>query len=134
MDLKYICCIYATAPFLLPEYLIKGLTYLQGDNSLNYSFSATNFSFPIQRAIKLKNNKVEMFQPEHLNSRSQDLEVAYHDVGQFYFFKPETALEKGKLWTDNSGIIEINELNAQDIDTETDWKLAEIKYQLALEK
>ncbi|QXP73886.1 pseudaminic acid cytidylyltransferase [Tenacibaculum sp. HL-MS23] len=129
------CCIYATAPFVTSDLLINAHQQLVANN-FDTVFPAIRFGFPIQRALKVldENGKMEMFQPEHLNSRSQDLEVAYHDVGQFYFFKPETALEKGKLWTDNSGIIEINELNAQDIDTETDWKLAEIKYQLALEK
>jgi N-acylneuraminate cytidylyltransferase len=125
------CCIYATAPFITSN-LLKNAHQKLVKNKFDTVFPAIRFGFPIQRALKVLDNegKMEMFQPEHLNSRSQDLEVAYHDVGQFYFFKPKIALEKGKLWTDNSGIIEINELHAQDIDTETDWKLAELKYKI----
>ena len=69
---------------------------------------------------------------EHLNSRSQDLEPRYHDSGQFYWLKSSSFVEDKKLFTTNSGAIVISELHAQDIDTETDWKLAEIKYKLML--
>ncbi len=125
MDLKYVCCIYATAPFLLPEYLIKGLTSLREDNSLNYAFSATSFSFPIQRAVKLTNNKVEMFQPEHLNTRSQDLEEAYHDAGQFYWGKKEAFLKGLPFFDQDSVIVKLPRDRVQDIDTPEDWDFAE---------
>jgi len=125
MDLEYICCIYATAPFLLPEYLQKGLSYLQSNESLNYAFSATNFSFPIQRAIKLKNNKVEMFQPEHLNTRSQDLEEAYHDAGQFYWGKKGAFLKSLPFFAQDSVIVQLPRDRVQDIDTSEDWDFAE---------
>lgn len=69
---------------------------------------------------------------EHLNTRSQDLESRYHDSGQFYWLKSTSFNNDKKLFTDNSGAIIISELEAQDIDTETDWKLAEIKYKLLL--
>lgn len=128
-------CIYATAPFITSNLLIQADQNLTS-NQFDTVFPVTRFGFPIQRAIKKTNNsgKMELFQPEHLNSRSQDLEPAFQDAGQFYFFIPNEILKKKKLWTDNSGIIEIDELLAQDIDTETDWKLAELKYQLAFGK
>ena len=89
------------------------------------------FSYPIQRALrKNDNNTMELFEPEHINSRSQDLEKAYHDAGQFYWFNVDTFLKKGKLWTNNTGIVTIKESEGQDIDTLEDWKLAEIKYKL----
>ena len=125
MNIKYVCCIYATAPFLLPEDLIKGLTYLKNDESLNYAFSATNFSFPIQRAIKLANNKVEMFQPEHLNTRSQDLEEAYHDAGQFYWGKKDAFLDAKPFFDENSVIVKLPRDRVQEIDTPEDWDFAE---------
>lgn len=130
MYFKYVCCIYATAPFLLPEYLITGLANLQNDDSLNYAFSATNFSFPIQRAIKLTNNKVEMFQPEHINTRSQDLEEAYHDAGQFYFGKKEAFLEAKPFFDKNSVIVKLPRDRVQDIDTPEDWDFAETLFSL----
>ena len=130
-SIKYACCIYATAPFIT-DYLLQKSYQKLIDNNFDSVFPVIRFGFPIQRALKITDNggKMELFQPEHLNSRSQDLELAYHDVGQFYFFKPGAVLEKQKIWTDNSGVIEINEMEAQDIDTETDWKLAELKYKL----
>ncbi|WP_085301675.1 pseudaminic acid cytidylyltransferase [Colwellia polaris] len=128
MDVNYVCCIYATAPFLLPEDLIKGLTYLKNDQSLNYAFSATNFSFPIQRAIKLTDNKVEMFQPEHLNTRSQDLEEAYHDAGQFYWGKKDAFLEAKPFFDEKSVIVKLPRDRVQDIDTPEDWDFAEKLY------
>jgi len=73
-------------------------------------------------------NKVTLFYPENLNKRSQDLEPAYHDAGQFYWFDSSAIRKKQALWTDNCGCIVIPETHAQDIDSEEDWELAEIKY------
>ncbi|MGG6231417.1 pseudaminic acid cytidylyltransferase [Tenacibaculum sp. SDUM215027] len=132
ISIELACCLYATAPFINSELLHKAKEKLIS-NQFDTVFPAIRFSFPIQRAIKMVdgNGKFNLFQPEYLSSRSQDLEPAFHDAGQFYFFKPTVILENKKLWTDNSGIIEIDELLAQDIDNETDWKLAELKYKLA---
>ena len=125
------CCLYATAPFITTNLLLKAYEKLI-DNQFDTVFPVIRFGFPIQRAIKTinENGKMALFQPEYLNARSQDLETAYQDAGQFYFLRPKIVLEKKKIWTNNSGIIEINELHAQDIDTETDWKLAELKYKI----
>jgi len=132
ITIELACCMYATAPFITRELLYKAEDKLIS-NQFDTVFPAIRFGFPIQRAIKMvnSNGKFDLFQPEYLSSRSQDLEPAFHDAGQLYFFKPDIILEKKKLWTNNSGIIEIDELLAQDIDNETDWKLAELKYQLA---
>ncbi|HIE46161.1 MAG TPA: pseudaminic acid cytidylyltransferase [Flavobacteriaceae bacterium] len=127
------CCIYATAPFVTNESLIKAYQILV-DNKFDTVFPVMEFSFPIQRALKINDDKMELFQPKHLNTRSQDLEKAYHDVGQFYWFDTEIILLKGKLWTDNTGVIVIKESEGQDIDTIADWRLAEIKYKILHEK
>jgi N-acylneuraminate cytidylyltransferase len=131
---EYACCIYPTAPFIDESLLKNGLNQLL-NNDFDCVFPVIEFSFPIQRALKKDiNNKMILFQPEHQNSRSQDLEKAYHDAGQFYWFNTQKLLEKGKLWTDNTGIIVIKESEGQDIDTLEDWKIAEIKYKLLHEK
>jgi pseudaminic acid cytidylyltransferase len=123
-----VCCIYATAPFLLPQYIQQGLKSLT-DNSVKYAFSATSFPFPIQRAIKLgQNDQVNMFQPEHLNTRSQDLEEAYHDAGQFYWGTAEAFLEKSAFFAEHSIAIKLPRKRVQDIDTPEDWELAELLY------
>ncbi len=71
-----------------------------------------------------------MISEQHLNARSQDLEDTFHDAGQFYWCKTEQLLKSKKILTSNTGGIEISALHAQDIDTKTDWKLAEMKFQL----
>ena len=115
--------------FTTPDKL-KSAKALMDSGGYDTVFPVLPYSFPIQRAIKINQEKrVEMFQPEHLNSRSQDLESAYHDSGQFYWFSINNFKEKGKLWTDNSGVVVLSEMEAHDIDTLEDWKVAEFKYQ-----
>lgn len=128
---KQACCILPTAPFVTPDKIVKAYQKLIEDD-FDTVFPVLEFSFPIQRSLKIKNNKVSMVWSEYLNSRSQDLESRYHDSGQFYWLKSSAFLKEKKLFSSNSGAIIISELHAQDIDTETDWKLAEIKYKLML--
>lgn len=129
LSFQYICCIYPTAPFVTRKKLVLAYEKMLADN-LDSVFPVMPFSYPIQRSLKLKNNKVQFNYPEYETSRSQDLEKAYHDAGQFYFIKTESLIKKRSLITKNTGGIVINELEAQDIDTETDWKIAELKYEL----
>ncbi|WP_282042219.1 pseudaminic acid cytidylyltransferase [Winogradskyella flava] len=126
-----VCCLLPTAPFVNSDKL-KEAYHKFSEESYDSLFPVIEFSFPIQRALKINNNKVSMVWEEHLNSRSQDLESRYHDSGQFYWLKTNTFLEQKKLFTENSGSLIISSLEAQDIDTETDWKLAEMKYKMML--
>lgn len=120
-----VCCIYATAPFILPEYIQKGLTELSVDG-VQYAFSATTFPFPIQRAITLsKNGFISMLSPEYINTRSQDLVEAYHDAGQFYWGRASAFLEKKAIFDKHSKMVIIPRKRVQDIDTYEDWELAE---------
>jgi pseudaminic acid cytidylyltransferase len=122
------CCIYPTAPFLSPKTL-KIAFEIFIENSFDVVFPAIQYSYPIQRSIRLLNNgKVEMLWPENYSKRSQDFEPIFHDVGQFYWFNSQTMLVKKRLFTDNTGIIEIGEMISQDIDNEEDWQLAELKF------
>lgn len=127
-----ICCILPTAPFVTSSKIKAGYDKLiEGD--FKSVFPVLEFSFPIQRSLKIKENKISMVWSEYLNSRSQDLEPRYHDSGQFYWVNSVSFSKEKKMFTDNSGALVISELHAQDIDTETDWKLAEIKYKLMLD-
>ncbi|MBB6610436.1 pseudaminic acid cytidylyltransferase [Pontibacter sp. Tf4] len=123
------CCLYPTAPLVRISALKEAYDLL---NSQHYDtvFPVLKYSYPIWRSLKLQEAKVSMNWPEHLNSRSQDLPAAYHDAGQFYWFKTVSFQRSKKLFTENSGAIELEELEVQDIDNETDWKLAELKYKL----
>lgn len=124
------CCIYPTAPFISADLLKAGFKLFE-TNKFDVLFPVIQYSYPIQRSLRVLNGlKSEMLWPENYTKRSQDLEPVYHDVGQFYWFDADIMLNKQRLFTDNSGVIIINELMAQDIDNEEDWKLAEIKYSM----
>ena len=126
----YTCCLYACAPFITANKLIYAFDLLQKED-FDSVLPVAAFGFPIQRAFKMdKNNKTAFFYPEFNLTRSQDLEQSYHDVGQFYWMKTNKCLQKKAVITDNTGSIVISEMEAQDIDTEFDWKLAELKYEL----
>ncbi|GAB3960889.1 pseudaminic acid cytidylyltransferase [Spirosoma harenae] len=126
---EYACCLYPTAPFIKPDLLKRAFSTLN-QKSFDTVYPAQPFSFPIQRAIRLRDSSVEWFQPEHALTRSQDLEPAYHDAGQFYFFRVANFQQKRRLITDNSGAIVISEMDAHDIDNEIDWQVAELKYKV----
>ncbi|TXG37546.1 pseudaminic acid cytidylyltransferase [Seonamhaeicola maritimus] len=126
-----VCCILPTAPFVTPSKITEAYNTL-ANNNFDSVFPVLEFSFPIQRSLKIENQKAEMVWSEYMNSRSQDLEPRYHDSGQFYWVKVSSFIKEKKLFTANSGALVISELYAQDIDSETDWRLAEIKYKLML--
>ena len=121
-------CIYPSAPFITAKQLHAFHQELE-TKQLDCVFPALQYSYPIQRSLRLKSDgRMEMNQPEHLITRSQDLEKAYHDAGQFYVFNVEPLINAHKLWTENTGFLVISEMLAQDIDEESDWELAEFKY------
>ena len=124
-----ICCILPTAPFISVEKLKQAYKKLN-EKKLDAVFPVLEFSFPIQRSLQIENEKVSMVWKQYLNTRSQDLPARYHDAGQFYWFKQDTFLKKKRIYTDNSGAIIISQLEAQDIDNDIDWKIAEIKYRI----
>ena len=125
-----VCCIYATAPFLSAEDLKNGLNLIQKTRA-NYAFSVTSYAFPIQRAVYVnENGRVEMFQPENFDTRSQDLAEAYHDAGQFYWGMPSAWLERKPIFSSNSVPIILPKYRVQDIDTKEDWVRAEIAYEV----
>lgn len=117
----YICCLYATAPFVTKADLVQGLEKIKNNSNLNYVFSATTYPFPIQRAIKLnEHDTVEMFSPQYFNVRSQDLEEAWHDAGQFYWGTAEAWLNKAMIFSTQSRVVELPRFRVQDIDTQED--------------
>jgi len=121
-----VCCIYATAPFVQAKYLQQGLEKLQTMQQ-GCTYSLTSFAFPIQRAQKMDEaGHPTAFYPEFMPCRSQDLEEAYHDAGQFYWWSYE-ALMKGA--TECLSII-LPRYLVQDIDTLEDWQRAELMYQV----
>ncbi|AFL69711.1 pseudaminic acid cytidylyltransferase [Sulfurospirillum barnesii] len=131
--IKAVCCLYATAPFVQASFLQKAYEKLFTCTAL-YCFSATRFSFPIQRAIRLTHDdRVEMFSPENFAIRSQDLKEAYHDAGQFYWGKPEAWLENKTIFAPHSTAFLLPPHLVQDIDTPEDWIRAELMYKIVHE-
>lgn len=126
---EYCCCIYATAPFLQAEFLQKGLELLESNPDKAFAFSVTSFGFPVQRGIKLDNGKIKPMFPEHVLTRSQDLEACFHDAGQFYWGRTRDYLKPNKTWfSEHSLAVQIPRYLVQDIDTPEDWQRAELMY------
>ncbi|MDQ6983224.1 MAG: pseudaminic acid cytidylyltransferase [Ghiorsea sp.] len=129
----FVCTIYATAPLLQPVYLKEAFVKLVESDAIS-AFSATSMPFPIQRTFKItEQGRCQMFWPESYSIRSQDLEEAYQDAGQFYWTKVDS--EPQKIMFDEQSIpIVLPRHLVQDIDTEEDWKRAEIMYKVMLEE
>ena len=124
----FACTIYATAPFLNEKYLIEGFEKLQKSNA-KIAFSCTSMPFPIQRTFKITDDeRCEMFWPENFMTRSQDLEEAYQDAGQFYWEKTNHDSKEITFGKDSIPII-LPRYLVQDIDTPEDWIRAEFMYQ-----
>lgn len=122
-----ICCIYATAPFLTVGVLHTAIERLSRTKA--FVFAMTKYRFPIQRALRCDTSgRVEMFSPEHFATRSQDLEEAWHDAGQFYLARPETWLSENNIFQEGSVGIALPSSRAQDIDTYEDWEQAELMF------
>ena len=124
-----LCCLYSCAPFVDSKLLLRAYNQLI-EEKFDTVFPIILFIFSIQRALRVNQSKVSMILEDNLNIRSQDLEKSFHDAGQFYWCNTKLLLSSEKLITPNSGGIEVSELDAQDIDTDMDWDLAELKYQL----
>lgn len=128
-EFTYACCLYPTAPFITSQKLINAFKLLK-ENKYKSVYPVCAFSYPIQRSLQFNGSKIEMIWPENLTKRSQDLSKAYHDAGQFYFLETTFFLKEKNILNNETGAIVLNELEVQDIDTETDWKLAELKWKL----
>ena len=122
------CCIYATAPFIQPAHLVEGYQRLISSGK-SYVFSVATFAYPIQRAIRIAaDGTVDPMHPENILVRSQDLEEAYHDAGQFYFGTAEAWMNDVVAFSSASIPIVLPRYLVQDIDTAEDWKRAELMY------
>lgn len=123
------CCIYPTAPFITAE-KIKDATEKLMESDADTLIPVVSFSYPPQRAMVIENGRLVFKYPQYIDSRSQDLEKHYHDVGQFYVFHTEAFKVNKKLMLGNILPYEISEMEVQDIDTQTDWEIAEMKYRI----
>lgn len=125
------CCIYPTAPLVTATKLNEAFTLFE-DKKAEAVLPVVKYSYPPQRAIVIKDGLASFQYIENRFARSQDLEAIYHDAGQFYFLRTEEFVKQHDLVLKKTIPLIVNELEVQDIDNETDWKLAEIKYRMAV--
>ena len=126
LEFDAICCIYATAPLIAVDDIAEAYNILSQSDFVCV-YPVVQFSYPIWRCLDVaEDGSMKRHWPEFENSRSQDLPKEYHDSGTFYWHR----LEDDKIADGKLGAIIMPEDRVQDIDTETDWKLAEMKYQL----
>lgn len=123
----YVCCIYACAPFVTADKLQKALQKLK-EKKASTVFPIIQYSHPIQRALKQNDEFITMVDESNLTVRTQDLAARFHDAGQFYWLTSKSLLTDNKLITGKTVGMVIKDFEAQDIDNEADWQLAEIKY------
>ncbi|MEO3428956.1 pseudaminic acid cytidylyltransferase [Pelagibius sp. CAU 1746] len=123
------CCLYPTAPFVRAEDLSAGKVRLL-EEGFDVLMPVAAFSYPIWRSLKREEDgRVKLNFPENLNTRSQDLPAAYHDAGQWYWFRTAAFLRDGVLMGSNTGSLVLPAVRVQDIDNEDDWALAELKHE-----
>ena len=123
------CCIYPTAPFVTAQKLQDAVEQLLASDA-DTLIPVVSFSYPPQRAMIVKDGRLVFEYPQYLDSRSQDLEPHYHDVGQFYVFRTAAFQRNKKLMVGNILPLVVSEMEVQDIDNQTDWEIAEMKYRL----
>ena len=128
----YACCIYPTAPFITPKRLAESMNLLI-EKRADSVLPVVAFSFPPQRCVIIEDGKAKFKWPEHMLTRSQDLEPFYHDCGQFYCLNTKAFEQQEVLFMKNTYPVILDEMEVQDIDNETDWKLAELKYSMSRE-
>ncbi|HOW35809.1 MAG TPA: pseudaminic acid cytidylyltransferase [Candidatus Omnitrophota bacterium] len=125
----FFCCLYPTAPFVSGGRLREGCEALVSSKA-DSVLPIVRFSYPVWRGLKVEDGRIKMWWPENYNKKSQDLPPVFHDAGQFYVMRTESLLKQKQLYAQNSIGLEIPESQCQDIDSDEDWKLAEMKYQL----
>ena len=127
---KNVCCLLATAPFIDPRNLQKGLKILK-KKKVEFVFSATDYDFPIQKFFNInKKGILKNFKKKFLNKRSQDFQKAYHDAAQFYWASAKTFLSKKTIYTGKSFPYLIPNYESNDVDDQNDWKKTEIIFRL----
>lgn len=127
------CCIYPTAPFVTKEKILDALMKFE-ESDADSLIPVVSFSYPPQRALIVENERLVFEYPQYLDARSQDLTPHFHDVGQFYLFRVENYKKNEKLMVGKILPYVVSEMEVQDIDNQTDWEIAELKYQVMKNK
>ena len=127
VEFDFVCCLYPCAPFIT-NLILKEAFWKLINQHYDIVFPIIKYSSPIQRALRIRDNKVQFINPDFKHFRTQDFEKKYFDAGQFYFFKPSVLLNSNRIITENSGFIILNKNQVEDIDELEDWEAAEFRY------
>lgn len=127
IEVDSICCILPTAALITQARLLEAYTKFI-EKKMGSLVPVIKFSCPIQRALKSSEGLIKMREPEFTKYRTQDLETYYYDSGQFYWVKSQIILNENSIFTQNTGYIELQDVEAQDVDNAIDWEMLEIKY------
>ena len=126
---EQVCCLYPTAPFVTSNAVKTAMMLLEQEKS-DAVIPVVRFSFPPQRCVVIKENRLAPKWPEDMKKRSQDLEPFYHDCGQFYCLNVKSFQEQKVIWMKDVVPFVQDDSCVQDIDTIEDWKIAEMKYRI----
>ena len=128
MAFEWLCCIYPTAPFVTGKRFAECMDKIK-TSGVDALIPVVKFSYPPQRAFIIDTaGELKFKWAENINVRSQDLEIFYHDAGQFYFARADKFLASKSLLLKNTVPYILDELYVQDIDNIEDWQMAEFKY------
>lgn len=125
--LGMLATVLATAPFITPQRISQALVALR-ESDKRRAFLVTEFPYPVYRGFTLDSEgSPRMLLSEHLDTRSQDMPPVYHDAGQLYVSKlyGDEQDDAPFLGPESLPLMLPRHL-VQDIDTEEDWKRAEI--------
>jgi len=128
VEVEYACCIYATAPMLEAAVLADAYRQLR-ESGKHYAFSVTSYEFPVRRALRITAaGGIEPVFPDAIDMRSQDLEEVWHDAGQFYWGRAQAYIDRVTVFSEAALPIVLPRYRVQDIDTDEDWRRAELMY------
>ena len=126
-DYARLCCAYPTGVFLTPELLRRGFSILDASGA-DSVVTVLRYSTPVERALRIEGGKLRMLDPRHVDTHSPDLAPSYHDAGQCYWLRTPAFLEQKTIFARHTAPLVLDPMQAQDIDSEEDWRVAEFKY------
>ncbi len=126
-EFQRVCCAYPTAVFVTPALLQDGFRLLDSSGA-DSVVTVLRYSTPIERALRIDGGKLRMSEPRHVETRSPDLAPSYHDAGQCYWLRAAAFLEQRTVFARHTAALVLDQMQAQDIDNEDDWRIAEFKY------
>ena len=125
--IDYVCCIFPTSALLESKYLFNSFKLLKNKKK-KFIFSAVKFSYPIEKSFRAKGNKIQFFKTKNSNKMTQNFDKSYHDAGQFYWGNKKSWKKEKCILSNKCGHYIMPKINAIDIDTISDWKIAESIY------